>query len=375
MVKISGIFKKIREKEKTQTPKAKEVSSIPSAPVPAEHEESNPVKSYFTNIVKFKTEKIEEVKPKIPEFRISSVIMKETKIVSIEESLKLYDEIICLMGELFKEDIDYNSMETKTITEQVGKMVDQLSLDNKTLLMLALIKDSIEPNYLLYHSVNTSIYAIEVGLGLGYERTDLMDLGISAVFHDIGMVKYLHLVNQPRSLTPKEYSEVKNHTISGAQILKEINGLSQAASDVAYQHHERIDGSGYPSGIKTESINKCAKIMGLVDVYDAMVHKRPYRDSNLPQEVVKEILNNKNAFEYELIKILIERLGVFPLGSLVELNTGEIARVVKLNHNITLRPMVEIIYDTDGKVPKENKMLDLTSQPTIYIKGSVRKTD
>jgi len=106
-----------------------------------------------------------------------------------------------------------------------------------------------------------------------------------------------------------------------------------------------------------------------------MVHRRPYRDAHLPFKVVEEILDNKNTFEYELIKILLEKVGVFPLGSLVELSTKEIARVVKLNYEVSLRPVVEIIYDASGKVPKETQTLDLTTQPTIYIKGGILKEE
>ena len=208
---------------------------------------------------------------------------------------------------------------------------------------------------------------------MGHAKPELIELGISALLHDMGMIEHLHLSNQARRLTAKEYSEVKNHPIKGLEILKKIKNLNKIVPYVVHQHHERLDGSGYPRGLKGESISEYARIVGLADAYEAMVHQRPYRDKFLPLEGVREILNRKEAFEHKLIKILIEKIGVFPIGTLAELNTKEIILVVKLDHTIPLRPVVrvQIIREADGKKPKETKMLDLTTHSSIYIKKVV----
>lgn len=312
---------------------------------------------------------------KTSEVRVSPVVMKGTKVASSKESLELYEVLMFLMKEILKENTNPESIDVKQITAQIEKIVAQLSLDNEKLLELALIKNSKDESYLLCHSINVCIFAIVIGLGLGYEKSKLIELGISALLHDIGMVNYLHLSNQPRKLTTREYNEIKNHPIKGSEILQKVDNLVKIASYVAHQQHERIDGSGYPRGLRRESIHEYSKIVGIVDVFEAMVHQRLYRNEFLPLEAAREILTNKNKFEHKLIKILIERIGIFPIGSYVELNTKEIGQVVKLNHAVSLRPVVKIIFGADGEAPKEAKTLDLTTQPTICIKKGLRKSE
>lgn len=358
MARMSDILRKAKERKARREGRAVPPEPVKEkvAPEPEAYEEKKP-----------EVER-REAKPEIYKVRMPSIVRKEARVASSEETMKLYEELVSLMGEVLKEDIDYESIEAERITVQVEKLIDQLSWGNERMLGLALVKNSIDENYLPRHSVNVCIFSIEVGLGLGYGRARLVELGISALLHDMGMPKYLHLANQPRKLTAKEYNEIKNHPIGGSEILKKIKGLNKVAIYVARQHHERINGSGYPRGLKGESINEYAKIVSVVDVYEAMLHRRAYRNGHLSLETMQEILTNKKAFEYKLIKILIEEIGVFPLGSLVELDTKEIAEVIKLNRGVPLRPVVKIIYDADGKQPSETKVLDLVTQPTIYIK-------
>ena len=379
MVRISDIFKKAKErkdKEKIREksppePARKNTPPKPVKPEPVEEVVSPETKAYEEKKTRVEDQKKE--KPEISGVRISSLMMKGTKVASGKETLGLYEETISLMREILKEDVDYESVDIKRITAQVEKIIDQLILGNEKMLMLAFIKDSRNKNYLFCHSVNVCIFSIEVGLGLGYEKSRLMDLGISALLYDIGMVNYMHLAERAKELTKKEYNQVQNHTVKGSEILEKIKGLAKVALYVAHQQHERIDGSGYPRGLKKESINVYARIVGLVDVYEAMTHIRTYRNEFLPSEVIQEILNNKKGFENKLIKILIERVGIYPVGSLVELNTKEKAQVIKLNSEVPLRPLVKIICETNGEEAKETKIIDLKTLPTIYIKKGLSK--
>lgn len=369
---MSDILKKAREKEKKTKDKRKEKPL--SEPIQQETP-PQPVKEKLIpkpyGAKKPGIEKQKEEKTKISEFKISPAIIKRTKIASDEETLKLYEETLVLMRELLKENINYESINSEEIVTQIKKIIDQLSLKNEKMLMLGFTKDSKRENYLLCHSINVCIYSVEIGLGLNYDKSRLMELGISALLHDIGMVKYSHLSNQPRKLSAKEYNEIKNHPREGMEILKKIRNLPSVAIHVTYQYHERIDGSGYPKGLKGKSINEYAKIVGLADTYEALLHPRPYRNGFISSEAIQEILANKDAFEYKLIKILFEKIGVFPMGSLVELNTKEIGQVIKLNHEIPLRPVIKITYEADGKESKETRILDLTAHPTISVKHTL----
>lgn len=373
MVRMSDALKKEKERGDEQESQANPLPGLAQQellPEPVEEVVSPEPEAYE---VRLEVEGQTEEKAEISGVRISPIIMKEAKVASGGESLSLYEGTVSSMREILKENKNYESIDTKWITTQIEKIVNQLSLSDENLLMLAFIKDSEDENYLPYHSVNVCILSIEVGLGLGHAKPELIELGISALLHDMGMIYHLHLSNQARRLTAKEYSEVKNHPIKGLEILKKIKNLNKIVPYVVHQHHERLDGSGYPRGLKGESINEYARIVGLADAYEAMVHQRPYRDKFLPLEGVREILNRKEAFGHKLIKILIEKIGVFPIGTLAELNTKEIILVVKLDHTIPLRPVVrvQIIREADGKKPKETKMLDLTTHSSIYIKKAV----
>jgi HD-GYP domain-containing protein (c-di-GMP phosphodiesterase class II) len=301
--------------------------------------------------------------------KISSIV---NKITSFEESKNLYNDTLSLIKEVLKDGADYRSVDLNKITAQAEKLIEQQTIGNKALLMLVFSRNLIDQNYLFCHAVNVCIYSIEVGLGLGYERPALIELGVAALFYDIGMTKYLDIVSQPRKLTPQEYAEIKNHSVAGALILERINGLSKSASLLARQHHERIDGSGYPEGLKAQAMNEYAKILSIVDVYEAMTHVRFQRDRHASLDTVRDILNNKDKFDQGILKIFIDRIGIFAVGSIVRLSTKEIAQIIRLNPGIPLRPVVQIICDTNGYKLSETKILDLLTQPTVYIKGEER---
>jgi len=368
---MSEILKKDNEKKAEQEKLADAILDPPqqcSSPDPVTDTVKSESKAYEATNPEFEDEKHKE--DEISEVRISPVIMNEAKVASARETLNLYTETVSLVREILQVYQNCEFIDTDRIKTQAERIVSQLSLNNEKLLQLAVVEDCKDADYLSYHSVNVCLLSIEVGLGLDYPKPKLIELGNSALLHDIGMVKYLHLCNQQEKLTAGERRAYKDHPTKGFEILKKIKNLDQMALDVVHQHHERSDGSGYPRGLMGESINEYARIVGLVDVYEAMIHNRPYRDKFLPLEAIQEILNKKKAFGRRLIKVLIEKIGIYPIGSLVELNTKERAEVIKLNHSVYLRPVaqVKIIRDADGKKLKQAKILDLTAHSSIYIK-------
>jgi HD-GYP domain-containing protein (c-di-GMP phosphodiesterase class II) len=305
--------------------------------------------------------------------RISPLVMKQAKVASNGEDLKLYAETVSFMKEVLQGSGNGRFIDTERLTALTEKMVGQLSLNNGKLYALAFAGDCLDEDYLPCHSVNVCILSVEVGLGLGYSRPELVELGISALLHDIGITEYAQLSNQPRKLTADEYAQLKEHTVKGQEILEKNKDLSERVLHVSRQHHMRLDGSGYPEEPEAESTNEYSRIVGLADVYEAMVHPRVYRNKFLPLEAMREILRGKKAFERRLIKTLIEKIGVYPIGSIVELNTKEMAEVVELNHSVHLRPVAKfkIIRDADGGKSKLNKVLDMTARTGISIKKVV----
>ncbi len=228
------------------------------------------------------------------------------------------------------------------------------------------------------HSINVMIFAIKIGNGLGYNREQLTELGLAALLHDVGVCKIPNdIVEKEGALTNEEYALIKKHPQLGYDII--VNVLDkkyQWLADVVFQEHEREGGQGYPRGITGKEIHEYAKIIGMVDVYEALSHPRPQRKRFLPYEAAKVIVNSsKNAFAPRMIKMLITKLSCFPIGSYVVLNSKAIGRVVETNESSPLRPAIEMLYEPMGKRLPVPKLIKLQDTPLLYIVDSIFEED
>ncbi len=219
------------------------------------------------------------------------------------------------------------------------------------------------------HSVNTAIIAFKIGYGLRYDRKALNALVLTAFLHDLGMLTIPEEVRKkPGRLTEKEYEIIKSHPLESYRILKELCRDCGVIADIVLQEHEKEDGSGYPKGLKDGEIHEYAKVIGLADIYGALIHPRPQRKRFLPFEAVKQIIAVfKSGFPTKILKAMINELSAFPLGIYVRLNTGEIGRVVSTNRLAPLRPVVEILVNPEGKRLKEPKHIDLSQHHLVHI--------
>ncbi len=228
------------------------------------------------------------------------------------------------------------------------------------------------------HGINVMIFAIKIGEGLGYNREQLIELGLAALLHDVGMCKVPDaIVKKEGSLTSEEYALIKKHPQLGYDII--INTLGnkyQWLADVVFQEQEREGGQGYPRGITGKEIHEYAKIIGMIDVYEALSHSRPQRKRFLPYEAAKTIVNSsKNVFAPRIIKMLITKLSCFPIGSYVVLNSKAIGRVVETNEGSPLRPAIEMLYEAMGNRLPVPKLIRLQDTPLLYIADSIFEED
>ncbi len=210
-------------------------------------------------------------------------------------------------------------------------IIDDLSAHQGAMVMLNNM--NVKDNYLFQHSVNVSIYAIMLGISYGYSRENLETLGLGALLHDIGKTKVpLGILRKPSQLTEQEFTEMKNHTTYGFNILKDEPNIPLLSAHCALQHHERINGSGYPRGIQGTEINEFAKWIGLVDSYDAMTTTRVYRRPLLPHEAMEQLFTGSGTmYDQSQIALFRDKIAIYPLGITVRLNTGEFGIVSKLN--------------------------------------------
>ena len=225
------------------------------------------------------------------------------------------------------------------------------------------------------HMLNTAIFAVKIGQGVGVTDDELPELALAASLHDLGMaIVPARILNKPGGLTDEEWTLVRLHPEKGFRLLQGLGPAYERLANVVLQHQEREDGSGYPRGLKGDEIHEFAKIIGLADTYEALTHPRPYRPQpRSPLEVVKEIIGSeRQRFPGHILKGFIRNLSTFPVGSWVRLNTGEMARIAATNPAFPLRPVVEILMDARGERVEPSRRIDLSANTLLYITESSR---
>lgn len=241
-------------------------------------------------------------------------------------------------------------------------------LQSKKQVMLQLTGIYTTDNYLYSHSVNVGIYSAALGMALGLKRDQLIDLGIGAILHDIGKTMVpMEILMKPGKLTDEEYALMKQHAFWGYEILKEHDDIPLISAHCALQHHERLDGSGYPRSLYGDQIHLYGQIVGIADVYDALTSNRVYRKAYLPHEALEILFASTGQFDSDLIRKFRDNVALYPLGLTVTLNSGETAVVVDINTKYPHRPILRVLKDAAGNDLQHPHEVDLSSDLTLMI--------
>jgi putative nucleotidyltransferase with HDIG domain len=234
--------------------------------------------------------------------------------------------------------------------------------DRTSLLALTALKKY--DNYTFTHMVNVSVLAMAQARSLNLEGPLLREFGFAALMHDIGKVNTpQEVLNKPDKLTREEFEVMQQHVVDGAHILRRTPEMPALAPVVAFEHHLRQDLSGYPAGIGHRALNLCTQIVSIADVYDALRSNRVYRDG-LPSERIKSIMGKKDdpAFNPRLLRRFINLIGLFPIGTLVRMQSDEVGVVTHEHPSDPFRPQVKLVRDRHGN-PLEEPMLVNTWEP------------
>lgn len=242
--------------------------------------------------------------------------------------------------------------------------VNSIMQDESTLLALASIKNYDE--YTFNHSVNVAIYAIALGQRIGIPKKHLCHLGIAGLFHDIGKIKIpSDILNKKEKLSPEEWSIIRTHPVLGAEIilrLKDWSELSARLISAAFEHHLKYDLSGYPKLFRKRSLTLFGKIVALADFYDALVRPRVYRKFPYVSEKILGFMLERAGKDFSpaLVKVFINMIGIYPLGTLVLLNTNEMGIVQQTQEDPELidRPKVCLLYYSGGEY-RRGEVVDL----------------
>lgn len=253
---------------------------------------------------------------------------------------------------------------------EMSKLSDKLLFGNPKLLTLALQNGRVNRNNsepFEFHSLNAAIIAMNIGGKLGYNKSRVVELGIATLFHDIGLTKLQDLTSANRKLTKKEFKKIVKHPSYGAKMLKR-SLLPGIYIQAVLQHHEREDGSGYPYGLKGQRIHEYAKIAGLADIVQALSQNRPHRPAVPAYEAVKTAVEDwSDSFEPRIVKALVQALGVYPVGTVVELSSKEVGKVIKTPSDSPLRPIIQVFGKNNGEDVRP-KIIDLSQNTNIQIK-------
>lgn len=226
----------------------------------------------------------------------------------------------------------------------VRNIVEEI-INNRNI-MINMIDLKSYDNYTYHHSVNVCVLSIVLGVALGMNRAKLYKLGLGALLHDLGKVFVdKTIIEKPGPLTPEEFQEVKKHPGLGYQYLAKAQfNLPMSALIGVLQHHERMDGSGYPEGLSGKEIDKLSRVISIADVFDAMTSDRPYRSAMMPSEVMEYLMGGSGTlFDSDLVYLFTRKVATFPLGTCVLLSNGLTGIVVENYEDCCLRPKVKLV--------------------------------
>ena len=256
----------------------------------------------------------------------------------------------------------------RKIIDSLAKLIQQ---DRTSLMALTALKRY--DNYTFTHMVNVSVLSMAQARALNVEGAMLREFGLAALMHDIGKVNTpLEVLNKPDRLTKEEFDVMKRHVIDGAHILRRTPGMPALASIVAFEHHLKKDFSGYPENVGSRNLNLCTMVVTIADVFDALRSNRVYREG-LPSERIRSIMLQQEspAYDATLLRRFVNLVGLYPVGTLVRLDSEEVGVVMKEHPTDPFRPQVKMLLDRTGAVLEQQPLVNTWERSALSVVEAV----
>jgi len=263
------------------------------------------------------------------------------------------------------------TLDAARVEQAVSSMTESVLRNPDALLLFSQLKQ--KGDYTTSHAVDVAVYMTAFARFLQLPPEDISLLGYLGLLQDVGKTKLpTELLNKRNRLSEAEFAQAKQHVQYSVEILSETPRLPPGLAELALLHHERQDGSGYPKGLKGRDIGLLGSIAGIVDTFDALTARRPYAEPVPPSAALSMLYKWRGSFfDPVLIEQFIRCIGIFPLGSTVELNSGEIGIVIAQNLEKRLQPRVMVIRDPAGNPMRPHKLLDLSREQKVAAGGEI----
>jgi HD-GYP domain-containing protein (c-di-GMP phosphodiesterase class II) len=288
-----------------------------------------------------------------------------------ESRKQLYEEGLTYLNEVLSAVRNQQAFSLDKGLQIIGKLAEVNPTQDPALIMALHINDRFK--FVLHHGVNVAIYAIKLSKYLGFKQENQIEIGLTGLLHDIGTAAIPDkIIYKRKKLNEEEIKVFRERPNYSYKILQQFGHDYAFLAECAVQVHERIDGTGYPGGLKGHEIHEYAQILGLLDKYEALIHSRPQRDKLTPFTAVKEIINTaKDRFQRKHLKALLNTFTVFPLHSYVRLNSDAIGKVIETYPDQPMRPKVRIVYDSQNQKVLTDRIVILPEDSLLHIVDSV----
>jgi putative nucleotidyltransferase with HDIG domain len=308
------------------------------------------------------SQSVEEVK-RIADIRLGAVGEKQSSAhVSMEEEVAAAFSICNRSKAAVVQMFTHARMGAVIEQEQIVSLVDEISNSilrhPNALISLARLKNADEYTYM--HSVAVCALMIALARQLELDEVQVHEAGIAGLLHDIGKVSISDtILNKPGKLTEDEYATVCHHPQAGAVILASCEQVSALVVDACLHHHEKVDGSGYPMHLKGERISLLARMAAVCDVYDAITSDRPYKRGWGPAESIHKMAEWHGHFDEKVFQAFVRTVGIYPVGSLVRLQSGALGVVIEQHEKSLLTPKVKVFFLAQDRTPISPRVLNL----------------
>ena len=286
----------------------------------------------------------------------------------IPEVKELFDATETIIKDIMDSARLGNTLNKKGIKDQSSKIVKLVQQDHQTAFALLDLKNF--DDYTYVHSVNVAVLSVAIAMHLKFPEDKIISIAQGSILHDIGKAKIpLDIINKTGKLTEEELKVIQRHPVLGSQIVRKDKFTDSIIEEIIHYHHENFDGTGYPSKQQGVQMSRYASIVSIADYYDALTTKRPYKDIFEPSEAIKNIYSvSGTKFDPRVIHHFIRIVGVYPVGSMVELSDGRIGTVIAFTPDNLLKPVVKTLYNKKRPNTKVEEIVALADS-SLSIKS------